>query len=362
MKNIANKDLEPGMILAETVKTRGGQVIAKSGTVLTKQLILHMGFYNIESVAIVEEENNEEPTTPKTNTSDSSYSQKIRSSKKFQAFQIDYSVMIQHVHEAFENYVDKGIPLPSEQLLEETTTLYHSCRTTIDLFDMLHNMRSVNDSTYAHCLNVALICRIFGKWLKVDRKTQDVITLCGLYHDIGKLKIPDAILNKPGKYTDDEFALVKKHPQFSYDLLKDLPLDSHVKNAALMHHERCDGSGYPGHLTTNEIDNYAMIVAVADVYDAMTAARSYRAPLCPFQVIENFEKDGLSKYMPKYILTFLERIANTYQSQRVLLSNGQSANIVFLNKQKLSRPMVQLNDNSCIDLSTADDLHIQALL
>ena len=89
-------------------------------------------------------------------------------------------------------------------------------------------MRSVNDSTYAHCLNVALICRIFGKWLKVDRKAQDVITLCGLYHDIGKLKIPDAILNKPGKYTDDEFALVKKHPQFSYDLLKDLPLDSHV--------------------------------------------------------------------------------------------------------------------------------------
>ena len=105
-----------------------------------------------------------------------------------------------------------------------------------------------------------------------------------------------------------------------------------------------------------------MVVAIADVYDAMTAARSYRAPLCPFQVIERFEQEGLQKYKPKFILTFLQHIASTYQNNRVLLSNGQSANIVMLNQQHLARPIVQLNDNSCIDLSTRLDLHIQSIL
>ena len=79
-------------------------------------------------------------------------------------------------------------------------------------------------------------------------------------------------------------------------------------------------------------------------------------------VIERFEQEGLQKYKPKFILTFLQHIASTYQNNRVLLSNGQSANIVMLNQQHLARPIVQLNDNSCIDLSTRLDLHIQSIL
>ena len=181
-------------------------------------------------------------------------------------------------------------------------------------------------------------------------------------HDIGKLKIPDDILNKPGKYTDEEFDLVKRHTKFGYELLKPLQIDPHIKKAALLHHERCDGSGYPLKATQKDLDDCSMIVAIADVYDAMTAARSYRAPLCPFQVIERFEQEGLQKYKPKFILTFLQHIASTYQNNRVLLSNGQSANIVMLNQQHLARPIVQLNDNSCIDLSTRLDLHIQSIL
>jgi HD-GYP domain-containing protein (c-di-GMP phosphodiesterase class II) len=155
---------------------------------------------------------------------------------------------------------------------------------------------------------------------------------------------------------------VKKHPQFGYELLKNLPLDEHIKLAALMHHERCDGSGYPNHLSSDDIDDCAMIVAIADVYDAMTAARPHRAPLCPFQVISNFEKDGLSQYRPKYILTFLEYIASTYQNNRVLLNNGQSANIVMINKNHLSAPIVQLDDQSCINLQEHPDLFIKSIL
>lgn len=130
-----------------------------------------------------------------------------------------------------------------------------------------------------------------------------------------------------------------------------------------MHHERCDGSGYPTGLTEDYIDNFAMIVAIADVYDAMTAARSYRSPLCPFEVISKFEEDGFQKYHTKYILVFLKQIASTYQSNRVILSDGRGCTIVMLNQNALSRPIVEFDDKSCLDLSTASrDLYIKAVL
>ena len=170
------------------------------------------------------------------------------------------------------------------------------------------------------------------------------------------------VLEKPGKPTDEEYELIKKHPKLGYEMLKHQNIDPHVRKAALMHHERCDGSGYPSGLEEDFIDEYAMIVGIADVYDAMTAARSYRAPLCPFQVISNFEKEGYQKYHAKYIITFLKQIAATYQSNRVVLSDGRGCNIVMLNQNALSRPMVQFDDNTILDLSTQKDLYIKSVL
>ena len=109
------------------------------------------------------------------------------------------------------------------------------------------------------------------------------------------------------------------------------------------------------------IDDFALIIAIADVYDAMTAARKYRAPLCPFQVIREFEHDGYHKYKTQFLLTFLQQIAATYQNNRVILSDGQAAKIILLNQRSLSEPLVQLNDGSCIDLASSP-LYIQAIV
>ena len=134
-------------------------------------------------------------------------------------------------------------------LFETAMSLLKETRNSIEMFDMLHNMRSVDDSIYAHSLNVALITGMLGKWLKMSKEDFDLLILAALLHDIGKAKIPPEILNKPGKYTDEEFALVRKHPTLGYEILLQYPrLDNRVKNAALMHHERCDGSGYPQNL------------------------------------------------------------------------------------------------------------------
>lgn len=358
MKEIASYNLKEGMVLARDVTTKGGQIVLEKGKTLTKQSILRLSFYNIQSAYIADEED-DKPTGP---SAPKAYSQKIKTSQKFQSFQVDHTIILSQIKSAFEAYVNQGVPLDTRFLTSKVEELFNSCKTSLELFNMLHNMHSSEDSVYAHSLNVSLICRQIGKWSKVDPATLETLTLAGLLHDIGKLKIPEEILNKPGKYTDEEYALVKMHTQYSYDLLQPLAIDQHVKLAALSHHERCDGSGYPRGLKLENIDVLARIVGIADVYDAMTTARSYRAPLCPFQVIENFERDGLQKYDPKFILTFLQHIAGTYQNHRILLSDGRSANIVMLNSKQLSKPIVQLDDGSCIDLSTTSGLHIQAVL
>lgn len=376
MKEYQTKDLLPGMVTAIPVRTKRGQLIINPNVELTRTLISRLEFYGIASVQITENRQvaapMEEPKDPAyfpakspvsapSPVSDASYSQKLKSSPEFQRFQVDFTLRSQDLKNCFDAYLSDGGTVNKEELLSKTISLVGPKQTTLDVFDMLHNMRQVNDSTYAHSLNVAIISRIIGKWLHFSTEELDTLTLAGLLHDIGKTKIPDEVLNKDGKLTDEEFQMIRNHPKYGYDILKSQPLNSHIKKAALMHHERCDGSGYPMGLTMEEIDDYALIIAIADVYDAMTAARSYRAPLCPFEVIAEFEKDGLQKYKPKYILTFLENIANAYQNNRVMLSDGTSARIVLLNHRRLSKPLVQLDDGACIDLEKSP-LYIKAII
>ena len=376
MKEYQTKDLLPGMVTAIPVRTKRGQLIINPNVELTRTLISRLEFYGIASVQITENKQVATPMeTPKdpayfpakspvsapSPVSDASYSQKLKSSPEFQRFQVDFTLRSQDLKNCFDAFLSDGGTVNKEELLSKTISLVSPKQTTLDVFDMLHNMRQVNDSTYAHSLNVAIISRIIGKWLHFSNEELDTLTLAGLLHDIGKTKIPDEVLNKDGKLTDEEFQMIRNHPKYGYDILKSQPLNSHIKKAALMHHERCDGSGYPMGLTMEEIDDYALIIAIADVYDAMTAARSYRAPLCPFEVIAEFEKDGLQKYKPKYILTFLENIANAYQNNRVMLSDGTSARIVLLNHRRLSKPLVQLDDGACIDLEKSP-LYIKAII
>lgn len=376
MKEYQTKDLLQGMVTAIPVRTKRGQLIINPNVELTRTLISRLEFYGIASVQITENKQVATPMeTPKdpayfpakspvsapSPVSDASYSQKLKSSPEFQRFQVDFTLRSQDLKNCFDAYLSDGGTVNKEELLSKTISLVSPKQTTLDVFDMLHNMRQVNDSTYAHSLNVAIISRIIGKWLHFSNEELDTLTLAGLLHDIGKTKIPDEVLNKDGKLTDEEFQMIRNHPKYGYDILKSQPLNSHIKKAALMHHERCDGSGYPMGLTMEEIDDYALIIAIADVYDAMTAARSYRAPLCPFEVIAEFEKDGLQKYKPKYILTFLENIANAYQNNRVMLSDGTSARIVLLNHRRLSKPLVQLDDGACIDLEKSP-LYIKAII
>ena len=384
-------NLTPGMIVASPIVTKRGQTISKPGEKLTPQLIAKLSFYKIDVVTVegqasapvdteaVAKKSNPKPDDKKaepqnTNKLDKpkeesrvsdqiTYSQRLKQSSNFQKFQSDYALNIANLKEHFNSIIAGGNADCCTDLLEQCETLFKS-KTTLELFDMLANMRNLEDPIYSHSLNVGLIARCIGKWLHLSKSDLNTLTLAGLLHDIGKTQIPDDILNKPGKYTDEEFATMKTHPLLGKKILNGKGFDSRILAATLQHHERSDGSGYPRGLMEDEIDDFAAIIAIADVYDAMTSARAHRDPLCSFQVINQFEKDGLNKYHTKYVLTFLEHMANTYNNSRVMLNTAKTGRVVYINKSDLSRPVIQLDSGEIISLADNQhkDLYIKSIL
>ncbi len=131
--------------------------------------------------------------------------------------------------------------------------------------------------TCGHSDRVAIIARCIGERLQLGQKPCDQLYLSGLLHDLGKIGVPDEVLHKPGKLTEEEFAIIRKHPRIGYEILKHLPQLQHVLPGVLHHHEAVNGSGYPDGLCGNAIPLFARILAIADAYDAMTSARPYRA-------------------------------------------------------------------------------------
>ena len=385
MRKISTSRLKPGMVAEKAIVTKRGQIIAPAGAALTSQLIARLSFYKIDTVMIqddsIPEDNQEDlvvnaPEVSEALTTEESpskeesfvdktqsYSHRLKSTPQYQEFQRNYSKNIVSLKETFAAINNGESTDICNELLDDAAKLFSS-KTSLELFDMIHTMRSVDDSTYAHSLNVALISRAIGKWLHLSKEDLNTLTLAGLLHDIGKTQIPDEILNKQGKLTDEEFDLIKSHAKKGYSILKNTDFDTRIKLAALQHHERYDGTGYPRGLEGDEIDTFASIVAIADVYDAMTAARSYRAPKCAFQVIACFEQEGFQKYNPNVIYTFLHRVAGCYNNSRVLLSNGVTGRVVFLNKSTLSKPIVETGDGQMIDLSLPanKELYIKAIV
>ena len=375
MIKISIKDAQIGMVAAEPIKTPLGQILALPGTPLTRQLINKMKLYKVGSISIQNPFDATAPQAgentakrdkvkpvPKTRAHEMGTNIQRVHASEFRGFQLKYLTCINQIKDTFGKICAGEKSFDEAALLTAVIDLSSSCGTTIETFDMLYNMRTIADPLYSHCLNVGLITRMIGRWLHMEKTDVNTLTIAGVLHDIGKCKIPDDVLNKPDKLTDEEFALIKKHPQFGFDLIRDLQIDSRIKRTALMHHERCDGSGYPSQLDSSLIDDFAMITAIADVYDAMTAARRYRAPLCPFAVISSFESEGFTKYNTKFLLLFLKKLATTYQSNRVMLNDSRFCNIVMLNPHELSRPIVRFDDGSILDLSTNREFFIKSVM
>lgn len=361
MLKLPMEQASPGMVVADDVYTFNNQLIIAKGTTLTDRVITHLNFYAIPHI-IIDIPDKEHTTEETPSFIREPYSEQLKKSTEYKQFKKAFTDMINPFKSQLNNMIlDNSKKVNTDVLLSEVDTILKHSRNGFHVFDMLHCMRDTDDLTYVHSVNVALICNVIGKWLKFDKRNLETVTLCGLLHDIGKLDTPQELLKKPGKLTDNEYETIKMHTLEGYNILKGKDLNIHVQMSAMMHHERNDGTGYPMGIHSRQIDKMAKIVMIADVYDAMTSARVYRGPICPFEVLSVFESEGMSKFEPKYIMTFMDYIKETYLGNTVKLNDNSVGKIVMMNRNNITKPVIQLKDN-VIDLTREQNLFIESII
>lgn len=369
IKRVLLSEVKTGMELANDLYDEQGRLILSAGTRFDHENIVKLHNYNISSIKIfaqseldelLNESNKKAQAAINQENQKYYYYEKIKNTKEFADFDRSFTESVDTLKDQLNQIVkiNKGIDVP--QMLKSVKDVINANKTDYSMLDVLNCMRGYDDLTYAHSLNVALICDVMAKWLECSEEETDKLLLAGILHDIGKIKIPKQILTKPGKLTDKEYQIIQYHTILGYDIIKNYPIDNSIKLAALMHHERYNGTGYPQKKKGQEIDRIARIVAIADVYDAMTANRVYREGLSPFEVIDYLES-CIEMFDPQLCLIFLEHSAQSYVSSNVLLSDGSEGKIALINKTALGRPVVMLG-NKVVDLSKNRDIKIVRLL
>ncbi len=255
-----------------------------------------------------------------------------------------------------------GCPIDYHVIKELSGTIFKEIDQSSNIIQCLNEIKSADEYTYTHCVNVAFYSMLTAKWMKLPDQAIEEIVQAGLLHDIGKTKIPIEILNKNGKLTTKEFEIMKEHPRFGYEMLKDIDgISDEILEAVLQHHERIDGSGYPYQLRSEELNMYTKIIAVADVYDAMTQNRVYKKKVSPFESFQMFLTTGISSYDTAVLSAFLKHLAVYYVGTKVLLSNGEIGEIVYVPPQDITCPVINIGA-TYLDLSKEREVKVVAVV
>jgi HD-GYP domain-containing protein (c-di-GMP phosphodiesterase class II) len=331
------------MRIAEDIYNEYGAIIIPDGTVLEDYVIEHIKKLGINKIRVYD------------NTGE------MIEVSGADLFRAQYKENLNAVKSVLHD-ISAGRQIDSQSVDQTTRSILSRINENNEIVSCLNEMRSTGEYLYSHSVNVALLCMLIGKWLKFDYMKLKSLITAGFLHDIGKTRIAPEILNKPGPLSIEEFEEVKKHPVHGYKIAENAEgLNDDILKGILMHHEREDGSGYPFSLKGDKIHEFGKIVAVADVYDAMTSTRVYKEKQCPFDVIEVISVDHFNTLDNRITSVFLKNIASYYLGEPIRLNNGMTGEIVHINPFNISRPIIK-SGNTYIDLVTKKDWKITELL
>lgn len=341
-------EVEPGLELAGNLVTDNGRFALGEGTVLTASLIQRLRGWGVEvlDVKVTTEVKVKEPPP-------------LSEAQQLIAREYDETVAV--LRKSFQTIrFFKEVPL--SEMREIAAGRLEPLINTSGVLNHLHVIHRRDDYTFHHSINVAVICGVLGRWLGYKGGELADLILAGLMHDIGKTQIKLEILRKPGKLTAPEMKIMMLHTTRGYNLVKELELPTGVLCAILQHHEREDGSGYPLQVGRDKIHPFAQVVAVADIYDAMTSETVYRRKLTPFAAVETLIQDMYNKLEPHVCTVFLNNVRDYFIGNVVELSDGREAEVVYLGKFISARPVVRAEDGEFIDLDKKHELSIVKLI
>jgi putative nucleotidyltransferase with HDIG domain len=315
-----------GEILANNIVNEYGAILVGKNTILNEFIILNLKKLKIQTIWLYRAANKEEQEYNQAN---------VREKFFYEGSILDTTTMIQNL--------SSGKGSKHETICHIIRPIYRNIVHRDYIRDYMQKLHNFDDYTYMHSINVAFYAMLIGKWLNMsDHKILDLVQ-AGLLHDIGKTGIEKRILNKKGELTDSEFSEIKQHCAIGYEMLNNMDIiNPKIKKAVLFHHERLDGSGYPTAITSEYISYYAKIIAIADVYDAMTTDRIYKKKVTPFEVFHMFAVEGAAIYEASIVNVFLLNISSHLVGVTVLLDNGMTGEVVYIPPAEMDQPILRI--------------------
>ncbi|REL27969.1 HD-GYP domain-containing protein [Thalassotalea euphylliae] len=237
--------------------------------------------------------------------------------------------------------------LNAEEVRETTDAMVDSIFRNQDALACLSRLRSKSNYLMEHSLNCSILMSIFAKHLKLERDIIEQLALGAFLHDVGKVFIPDDILDKPGSLTEKEQKIVQTHVALGAKILEDTPHISHIAMTCVReHHERLDGSGYPKQFKDDDISKYGRMMAIVDSYDAMTSDRSYKKAVHPVTAFKTLIKESATGYDEELVEKFIQCLGVYPVGTLVQLNSGKIGLIAELNRDKPTHPVVKVFYNT----------------
>lgn len=221
---------------------------------------------------------------------------------------------------------------------------------------------SGKDCIYRHGVNVAALSALLGKWIGLEKSKINLLIYSALLHDFGITKLTERFQKRPDLVMDKNYPEVREHAKIAYKYVDGIPyLDKAVTYGVLMHHERCDGSGYPLGLKQEKIHPFAKIIAIADELDVLNSDKELKKTKGPFQVLQEIKEKSLNELDYEYSMIFLRHMSNFYSGEEVILSNGETAKILQIDINDLESPLL-LKDGEFIDSKKNKDIFVKELV
>ncbi|MDD2511102.1 MAG: HD domain-containing protein [Syntrophomonas sp.] len=344
-----------GRRLAQDIYSFDGQLLMSKGRVLQEshlQQLLQRGY---DYIYILEDENKDD--MHESQISEGSGFKSLTNEQLPKAFSTSVESMRQMM-----DRVSSGHMIKTDEVEECIDLIYDHVLQTYNVFKHLQDLRNKDEYTLQHSVSVGVLSIKIGQSLGLDADKLKNLGVAGILHDVGKSMISLDIINKPGPLDASEFQEVQKHPVYGYQIVNEIKLGDHnIAQAVLQHHEHQDGNGYPLGVRGDKINCFARIIAVADVFDALTSDRPYRSRMPLLQAADIIVKSSCGQLDPLASRRLISYILDITTGEKVILSTGEEATVILKNEVDPARPLVRIGERF-LDLKTSRDIFIKGFV
>ena len=350
IKKVSFNQLQEGMVVAKSVD-QNGMILLKKDILITNEMIKKLQkLFFVGNVEVYTKSTEKKKT-----------SADIEKEEQHKKIDQEFKEISFKLQKTFRQLVNEdGIAM--NEIREFSQKIQNELNPSSMVIKNIVLFGSGTDTIYRHGVNVAALSALLGKWIGLEKSQLNLLVYSAILHDFGKTKIDRDVLKKEVPLNKNEFNMIKTHPNMGYQIVKQISfLDKAVSYGVLMHHERLDGSGYPLGLKAESIHQFAKIIAIADVFDAINSDRGYKKKKLPFEALQLVKTESLGKLDYEYVKIFLEHIVDYYTGEDVILNTNQKCKIIQMNVNNLEKPLVMV-DEEFIDLDKTRDLYIKEML